>query len=76
MRTEPNAFWPRFGIWLAVWSTTPSLSQAAIVACGSIWAWIWFGVTYSTSSFTGAAAKAASKSPSLESGGELIGFGS
>ncbi len=55
-------------IWFDVHTVSFSPSHAAIVACGSIIAWLWSGVVYRASSWTGAAANAAAKSPTALSG--------
>jgi hypothetical protein len=64
---------PHAIIWLDVHNVRRSPSQAAIEACGSIMQWDWSGVVYVASNFTGAAANAASKSPTWLRGGPVCG---
>ena len=56
-------------IWVEVQSVSASPCHAAMVAWGSIIAWLWSGVPYVSSILTGAAAKAPSKSPTRWIGG-------
>ena len=62
-RIEASAPRPQAIIWLLVHTVSLSPSHAAMVANGSIIAWLSSGVVYVRSSVTGAAANALAKSP-------------
>ena len=63
IRVSASEFWAKRTICTEVWTVRRSSSHQAVVAQGSIWQWFCRGVFQTSSMVTGAAAKAASKSP-------------